>query len=214
MITNTLECLRHISCSEETPRYISDLLQTSVYDAWNQARDSVYQEWQYLTDPVNLQPRIRPLFRNLADHLRQYPPSDVTQDELDRTVEALGAPWGLRIERELGNTFNMIGTETYEKSKIKKEMVRKVLTPMKPNAEFKNKKILPLVCYWDAMHPLGDANEFFSVDINSENFSCLKVFSMSNHIRNLIKQDINFIEVNMTDAEERLSWLEKICIRN
>jgi hypothetical protein len=133
VITNTLECLRHISCSEETPRYISDLLQTSVYDAWNQARDSVYQEWQYLTDPVNLQPRIRPLFRNLADHLRQYPPSDVTQDELDRTVEALEAPWGLRIERELRNTFNMIGTETYEKSKLVYEKVKELaLEPFIP----------------------------------------------------------------------------------
>ena len=63
------------------------------------------------------------------------------------------------------------------------------------------------------MHPFGDENEFFSVDVNSENFSCLKVFSMSNHIRNLIKQDINFIEVSMVDTEERLSWLEKICTK-
>ncbi|NQT48495.1 MAG: helicase [Chloroflexi bacterium] len=133
VVSNTLECLRHISCSEETPRYISDSLQTSVYDAWNQARDSVYQEWQYLTDPVNLQPRIRPLFRNLVDHLRQYPPSDVTQDDLDRTVEALEAPWGLRIERELRNTFNMPGAEVREKSKLVYEKVKELaLEPFIP----------------------------------------------------------------------------------
>ena len=64
---------------------------------------------------------------------RNYKKKGFTQDELDRTVEALGAPWGLRIERELGNTFNMIGTETYEKSKLVYEKVKElVLEPFIP----------------------------------------------------------------------------------
>ena len=124
IIPNTLECLRRISCSEDTPRHIPDSLQESVYDAWDKARGSVFQEWQYLTDPANLQPRIRPLFRNLADHLRKYPPSDVTQDEVDRTVDALEAPWALRIERELRNTFNIPETDPREKSKLVYEKVK------------------------------------------------------------------------------------------
>ena len=133
VITNILDCLRHIYCTEDTPRYISDSLQTSVYEAWHQARASVYQEWQDLTDPVNLQPRIRPLFRTLAAHLRQYPPSDVTQDELDRTVEALEAPRDMRIERDLRNTFNSPGVNPYEQSKLIYEKVRELaLEPFIP----------------------------------------------------------------------------------
>ena len=100
-----------------------------------------------------------------------------------------------------------------KQSEIKKEQVRKVLTPMKPNVEFKNKNILPLVCYWHALHPSGQQEEFFRVDINSDKFSCLKIFSMSNYIRNLISQNVYSIEVTMSDVEERLSWLDRICIR-
>ena len=117
IITNRLECLRRISCNEKTPRYISDSLQASVYQAWDQARYSVYEEWQYSTDPKNLQPRIRPLLSTLAEHLRRYPPSDVEQHELDRTIDALEAPWAQRIVQELNRAFNTPDTETYEKSK-------------------------------------------------------------------------------------------------
>jgi hypothetical protein len=76
---------------------------------------------------------IRPLFRNLADHLRKYPPSDVTQDEVDRTVDALEAPWALRIERELRNTFNTPEPDPRKKSKLVYEKVRDLaLEPFVP----------------------------------------------------------------------------------
>lgn len=156
VVTKTLECLRYISCNEQTPRYIPDALKASVYDAWNVARESVYQEWQFLTDPINLQPRIRPFLRNLVDHLRQYPPTDITQDDLDRTAEALEAPWGVRIERELRNTFNRPDTEPREKSKLVCEKVQELaLEPFVPPDPLPpiDEDEVRLVC-WLAVSPI------------------------------------------------------------
>ena len=106
MIDNTLECLRYISCNETTPRYVPDSLRESVYDAWDQARSSVYKEWEYFTDPINIQPNIRPLFRKLADHLRKYPPAEMLQVDLNKIIDSLEAPWTQRIEKELRSMFN------------------------------------------------------------------------------------------------------------
>ena len=106
IVSNTLECLRRISSNQETVRYISDDLLQSVYKSWDRAKESIYEDWQHLTDPANLQPRIRPLFRNIADHIRDHPPTDTTQEKIDQIIDSLEAPWGLRIEKELRIVFN------------------------------------------------------------------------------------------------------------
>ncbi len=36
-----------------------------------------------------------------AEHLRRYPPPRIVQEELDRLIEAIEAPWGVRIERQI-----------------------------------------------------------------------------------------------------------------
>ena len=59
-----------------------------------------YDEWTFPTDPANLQPRVRPLFRNVAQHLSRYPPRGVEQSELDRVIEAVEAPWGMRTDTQ------------------------------------------------------------------------------------------------------------------
>jgi hypothetical protein len=42
-----------------------------------------------LTDPANLQPKIRPVLRRASDMVRKYPPAGPLQGELDRIVDAL-----------------------------------------------------------------------------------------------------------------------------
>lgn len=82
MLRNTLACLRMITCAEETKRHLPEGLAATSYDAWAKARQDIYAEWMFATDPLNLQPRIRPFFRNAADHLRKYPPTEIRQNEL------------------------------------------------------------------------------------------------------------------------------------
>jgi len=106
VVRNTLGCLRTITCKEDSPRHLPQDLADATYDAWAAARSDIYDEWIFATDPANLQPRIRPLFRAAADHLRAHPPVGVAQDELDEVVEALEAPWGVRIDRSIREVFS------------------------------------------------------------------------------------------------------------
>jgi len=76
-----------------------------AYGAWERARKDIFDEWQKATDPRNLQPDIRPLFRAAAQHVRANRPPEMTLEEEDRLVEALEAPRGLRVERALREVF-------------------------------------------------------------------------------------------------------------
>jgi hypothetical protein len=53
------------------------------------------------TDPANLQPKVRPVLKAAADHLRMYPPAGADDAALGRLIESLEAPWGARIERQV-----------------------------------------------------------------------------------------------------------------
>jgi hypothetical protein len=99
IVRDTLGCLRLIACREDTPRVVPKDLADGAYDAWRRARRDIFGEWMQATDPANLQPRVRPTLRAAGDHLRRYPPPGLTQEEIDRVVESLEAPWGARVER-------------------------------------------------------------------------------------------------------------------
>jgi len=126
IITDNLQCLKRITCSENTPREITNDLQINVYDAWQQARDSVFAEWQILTDPASLQPSVRPLFHNLAEQLRKYPPTDVLQNQIDGAVDAIEAPHGGRIENILRSVFNTPEVSPYQLSNLIYEKINEL----------------------------------------------------------------------------------------
>jgi hypothetical protein len=126
LVRNTLSCLRTITCAEDTARHLPDDLKTAAYDAWTKARQDIYTEWMFSTDPMNLAPRIRPFFRRAAEHLRKYPPSEVRQNELDLLVEAIEAPWGLRHERAIKEVFDPESADPYVASAALVEKVREM----------------------------------------------------------------------------------------
>jgi len=133
VIRNTLNCLRAITCAEDTPRHLPADLAGATYDAWAMARRDIYDEWTFATDPANLQPRIRPFFRTAADHLRAHPPAGIQQPELDLTIEAIEAPWGVRIERPLKEVFRPDEQDPLAVSSALVEKVRELgLQPYKP----------------------------------------------------------------------------------
>jgi hypothetical protein len=101
IIKDTLGCLRLISCREDTPRDLPRELEESAYNAWMLARKNIFDEWMFATDPANLQPRVRPALRAAANHLRKFPPPGMIQQEVDRLVESVEAPWGVRYEKQI-----------------------------------------------------------------------------------------------------------------
>jgi hypothetical protein len=100
-----LSCLRRITCAEGTERVLPDELRDGAYSAWEKARADIFQEWQKATDPRNLQPDVRPLFKEAAAHLRRHIPAEMTRQDADRIVEALEAPWGMRVEKAIRSAY-------------------------------------------------------------------------------------------------------------
>jgi hypothetical protein len=98
-------CLRMIECREDTPRVVPDELLAGVYGAWERARADVFDEWMTQTDPANLQVRVPPFNRELADFLRTNLPSGSDPERLSWLIGALEAPLPRREEVELRRVF-------------------------------------------------------------------------------------------------------------
>jgi hypothetical protein len=123
IVQDTLTCLKRIECTQETERDLPEEMREQIYDAWETARSDIFSQWQEQTDPLNVQPDIRRLFREVGQHLRDHWPDDMTQDKLQETVEAVEAPWGRRYERELREIYEDESLGPIEKSR---ELVEKV----------------------------------------------------------------------------------------
>ena len=110
-------CLRLIQCEESTPRELPDAMRLEAYEAWQRARASIWQQWQELTDPANLQPRLRPLNRKVAEFLRTTPPPGMPQHEVDELLERVLSPWSLAVERDIRSVFEDPDLGELEKAK-------------------------------------------------------------------------------------------------
>lgn len=102
---DALACLRRITCDPATPRVLPDSTREAAYSAWERARQDILAEWSRAADPATLQPSIRPLFRQAAEHLRRHRPPEMTQGQQSALIESLEAPRSMRDERALRKVF-------------------------------------------------------------------------------------------------------------
>ena len=58
------------------------------------------------TDPLNLQPKLRPLNRQVAEYLRAHPPVDFDQARFYRVLDVVETPWSRREENQLRAAWN------------------------------------------------------------------------------------------------------------
>ncbi len=98
-------CLRLIECEQNTPVWSVDNLQERVYDFWAAAQADIHSEWMWNTDPINLQPKVRPLNHRVAAFIRDNPPLEMSADQIDGAVDILEAPWPRREETLLREWF-------------------------------------------------------------------------------------------------------------
>ncbi len=105
LISEVGTCLRLIECDEDTARVMPDDLRQTAFAAWQRARQDIFDSWTYETDPANLQPKVPKLNREIAEHLRQHPPTDFEQARLTRALEAVEAPCSVREQRLLRVVF-------------------------------------------------------------------------------------------------------------
>jgi hypothetical protein len=74
---------------------------------------------------------VRPALKAAADHLRKHPPAGIVQEDLDRLIEAIEAPWGIRIEKQIREALES-GTETATSAELAKKVKELGLEPFKP----------------------------------------------------------------------------------
>jgi len=148
-------CMRLIECDEGTARYVPASLEDAVFDLWGVARSSIHEAWMEETDPVNLQPKVRPLNQRVAECIRAHRPADDDGHTINRALDILEAPWPRREEIMLRDWFQDANHEGNEKAK---HLVALVLNSgLEP---FQQPKLLPpiepediqLIC-WLALQP-------------------------------------------------------------
>ena len=100
-VADTLACLdrarpRH---GFDTPRVLDDQTYRQAFDAWEIARRDVVDKWNHLADKANLEPRIPPILTRAAEIVRSHAPPTLTQDQVDRAIDTLHAPYPQRTIR-------------------------------------------------------------------------------------------------------------------
>ena len=85
----------------------------------------------------------------------------------------------------------------------------KVLTKMLLPQSHRDHEHKALLCFWEALHPEGKDEPLFTVDVSSDAFTKLEIFSMSNYVRRLLEHT-ETLEVEMRDTNARIAWLSRI----
>ena len=124
-------CLRLIECDENEPLIINERIQDAAYDLWLVAKENIYQHWAYETDPINLQPKIRPLNIKVADFIRNNVPLNIDQQKVDLSLEIIESPWPRRDEKNLREWFKYKGTNSSKSIYIIDKVLKSGLEPFK-----------------------------------------------------------------------------------
>ena len=65
---------------------MNENIENAAYDLWLIAQEHIYNDWTFETDPVNLQPQVRPLNRRVAEFIRKNNPSNIPQEKIERAL--------------------------------------------------------------------------------------------------------------------------------
>lgn len=126
IVRETLTALRRIVCEPATPVAPDAIMWDPAYAAWKRARDDVHAEWMWLTDPKNVQPAIPAAMREAAEHLRKYPPPDVSQDRVRHAIDALEAPKRGRVERMIRDVLDQLRAASKSPPDVSSALLAKV----------------------------------------------------------------------------------------
>jgi hypothetical protein len=81
------------------------VLYDAIFALWHAARTDILDEWEALTDPANLQPRVPLLNRQVAAFIRANPPPAIDPAKVFRALDIVETPWPRREEAPLREAF-------------------------------------------------------------------------------------------------------------
>lgn len=106
-------CLRRVECEKDEPRFVDDVLVTSaIYDLWSVAQSDIERDWNFQTDPKNIQPRVDRMNREIAAFMRDKGSSSVPADEYSNALAILESPWDQREKNALRDFYRVVKDET------------------------------------------------------------------------------------------------------
>ena len=96
-----LSCLADARPSQsfDTPRQLDDAGAAGAFAAWEQAQADIVRTWNFLADKANLEPKIVPRLQRAAEVLRDHPPSEMNQEEIEKAIDTIHAPYPERTIR-------------------------------------------------------------------------------------------------------------------
>lgn len=103
IVADTLACLDHARPPHgfDTPRRLDEDAYAGAFTAWEHAKASVLAAWNHASDPANLTPAIPRAMHRAAELVREHRPPEMRQDDADRLVEVLQAPYTERTVRSI-----------------------------------------------------------------------------------------------------------------
>lgn len=117
-------CLRLIECDEATPRHVPAAAEIAVFDLWQTARQHIWDAWMLETDPANLQPKVRPLNKRVAEFIRANRPPEDDAHRVNAALDILEAPWPRREEILLREWFAEAESDNVAKAR---KLVHRIL---------------------------------------------------------------------------------------
>ena len=106
IISELGSCLRIVECEPETPRLVpKELEEDRIFDLWSTAQNHIWQTWMVETDPANLQPKLRPLNRKVAEFIRANPSAELDSTRITQALDVVESPWPRREELMLREWF-------------------------------------------------------------------------------------------------------------
>ena len=116
-------CLRIIECDEKEKKIMNNKIEEAAYNLWLEAKKNIYERWNFETDPINLQPKVRLLNRNVAEFIRKNPPPETKQNLIEKTLNILESPWSRKDEGLLREWYQ----SELEGTKLSKFLIEKIL---------------------------------------------------------------------------------------
>ena len=95
-----------IECDKDEPPILKEETIDHAYDLWEIAQDHIFDKWMIETDPANLQPKIRPLNRKVADFIRNNSPQNMENEKVEKALDIIESPWPRRDENLLRKWFS------------------------------------------------------------------------------------------------------------
>ena len=120
VIDETLACLDKArpQAGFNTPRQLDDATIQGAFSAWETAQAHIVEQWNHMSDPANLQPKVAPRLHRAAEVLRQHPPPDLTQGEIDRAIDTINAPYPERTIRTIQAAITSTDDPTEQSEKV------------------------------------------------------------------------------------------------